>query len=63
MCVVCVNCRKLFIGLFVNTAIILLLVNASFNYYVADMGFTIALDGSYDGKLDEQRARMIIQFN
>jgi hypothetical protein len=41
-------CSKLFVGLFLNTGIILLVVNANLTYFIADLGFTVALDGQFD---------------
>lgn len=40
--------RKLFLGLFINTGLVLPLVNARFNSYIADLGFVILLDGVYE---------------
>ena len=32
---------KLFVGLFLNTGIVLLIVNANFTYHIANLGFTV----------------------
>lgn len=50
--------NKLFVGLFLNTAIVLLVVNMQFQHYVARVGFNLRFNGVYEG---EKNCQLIVK--